>query len=312
MKDNFKNQDTYLSQDSPPQPSNLKNIIPRDSRNLKDTGQKIPHIYITDSRDRNYDKYPFSYDYQVDVNPDYKFVTSVELISAEIPKSSYIINNNNNLMYFEEQTGTRIISTIPVGNYTITDLLTAIGTEMTNDSALGVTYTATLNTLTDKITITSDAFGPSLLNLLFYGGTENFINDTVRSIYLPNSIGPIIGYNRIDLTGSFSYEAQNIYDLSGDTYVLLHIFDFDNIERPDAPCDAPYAKIPLDVDQGQVKFYNHEENQENIKYFSPSMGKLSDLHIKFKNYNNDDYDFNGREHSMTFKITTKDETKRQF
>lgn len=300
----------FLSNSNPPpQPSSMHTIIPKTSRNTVSESKRIPHIYIVDSRDRNYDRYPAAHDYRVDVVPEYREVTSVELISAEIPKTSYLVNESNNLMYFEEDAGVRLIASIPSGNYSIGTLLAAIDTEMAAVSTNGVTYTSTLNALTDKITITSDF---TLFNMLFYGGTQKASNDTERSKYLANSIGPVLGYERIDLNGALAYEASNIYDLSGDNYLLMFIFDLENIERPEAPVDQAFAKITLDVAQGAVKYYNDEENNKNIKHFSPTMGKMNDLVIKFKNYNGDFYDFNGREHSMTFKIITRDVSQKQY
>ena len=98
---------------------------------------------IIDSRDRNTDKYIEPNEYVIDLEREMYNIISLELISAEIPNSEYIINSDNNLLHFEETGGTDIISTIPVGNYTLTTLATAIQTQMNNDG--GSTYTVTTN-----------------------------------------------------------------------------------------------------------------------------------------------------------------------
>jgi len=98
---------------------------------------------IIDSRDRNTDKYTEPNEYVLDLEREMYNIISLELISAEIPNSEYIINSDNNLLHFEESNGTSIISTIPIGNYTLATLAAAIQTQMNNDG--GSTYTVTTN-----------------------------------------------------------------------------------------------------------------------------------------------------------------------
>lgn len=98
---------------------------------------------IIDSRDRNIDKYPEPNKYTLDLEHDMYNVISVELISAEIPNTEYIINNDNNSLHFEETNGATLIATIPVGNYTITTLATAIQTQM--NATGNSTYTVVEN-----------------------------------------------------------------------------------------------------------------------------------------------------------------------
>lgn len=282
-----------------PEASQIHNVIPRSSRNIKTHSQKIPHILAIDSRDRNSDIYPNSNNYRVPL-PLYKDIVSIELISAEIPNTEYNINSSNNQIYFDDS-GSTVIATIPVGFYTITDLLTAISTEMTATGSQA--YTATLDPLTNKITITAAA----PWSFLFYGGVELY-NTTNRSVYLPNSIGPIIGYNINDLTGATSYTGTKPYNLLGTSYILLCIPELENIETFDSHAASAFAKISMDVPRGEIKYYTAEEKLL-IKYFSPKKGKLSNMTIKFKKYDGTLYDFNGQENSLTFRIITEDETQ---
>ncbi len=288
----------------PPQPSSLNLVIPKTSRNLVPDSERIPHILPIDSRDRNHDTYENENDYRVDI-PDLKEVVSIELISAEIPNTSYIINENNNELHFDEGGG-ELVAIIPVGNYTPNDLAAEIKTQM--DAAGTKIYTVIVDLVTEKYTISST----DIFELLFSGGTEIFINDTTRSIYKANSIGPVIGFRRIDLSGSDTYEGQNRFNLNLPKYILIHILELDNLESHTSDVNKAFAKIILDVESGEVKYFKVNDDYPMIKYFSPPLGKLSTLSIQFKTYDGNFYNFNGHENSLMFRIITKDETKKHY
>ena len=55
---------------------------------------------IIDSRDRNYNIYPNANDYTIDLDEVYQDVLSIELVSAKVPFSNYLINSTNNILYF--------------------------------------------------------------------------------------------------------------------------------------------------------------------------------------------------------------------
>lgn len=295
-----------LQENNPPQPNYMGLLIKKSNRNLVSDTEKIPDKLFIDSRDRNIDKYPNTYDYVIEF-PEYKEVVNIQLLTATIPKSSYNINSSNNLIHFEETNGMTLSATVTPGFYTIGDLMTAIGNVMTAASGAGVTYTATYSSTTNKVTISSNAVGPTIFNLIFYGGTQTYENGT-RTIYKDRSIGPVIGFKNVDQTGSLTYTSQGIYDLSGEDYLLLHINDFDNLDATESAVQNAFAVIPLDVALGSVKYYNVLSHFKNIKHFSPPKS-FRRLHIQFKDHNGNFYDFNGLDHSLLFKILTRDETK---
>lgn len=124
---------------------------------------------IIDSRDRNTDKYPDTNNFTVDLEEDLYSIISIELISAEIPNVEYIINNDNNLLHFEETMGTTLTATIPIGNYTLSELATELQTQLI---AIGSsTYTVSesdYQRITETFTsnssrITSNAADPYLI-----------------------------------------------------------------------------------------------------------------------------------------------------
>lgn len=92
--------------------------------------QIIYEDIIIDSRDRNIDVNPQPNNYEIDLEKYLYNIISLELISADIPNTEYIINSDNNLLHFEETNNTELIATIPIGNYSLTTLSNAIQTQL--------------------------------------------------------------------------------------------------------------------------------------------------------------------------------------
>lgn len=171
---------------------------------IKPPKENVTHgsIYDTEvicSEDRDYTIYPDPSRYVIKLKDIYKNVTAVTLFNACIPNSSYIINQNNNKIYFRE-TCEIYIAEIPVGDYTIDELCTVIGETMTevskNNNSNFSTYTASYDNITGKVCISSDLKGGEhIFSLDFCGPSENF-NGKKRNTYPSKSIGKVIGFSR--------------------------------------------------------------------------------------------------------------------
>ena len=290
----------------------LARLIPYTSRNLVTDSDSIPHIYIVDSRDRDQTSYPSPSEYRLST-AEYKDVVSISLEGAEIPITDYIINAYNNLIYFQEETDITQIASIPFGNYTVDELATEIENVMNSTSANSVIYTVTSDPITNKYTISSSAMFPLLFNLVFFGGLEscpsiNEINCKNEPVYIENSIGPVIGFDKKNLTGSPSYTGQFVFNLAGEKYIVMFINEqADVVEANKSSVHKAFAKLTINVPQGSVKFYDNVDNRY-VKHFSPPI-KLSNLSVRFQTYSGNLYNFNGQEHSFTLKILCKDITK---
>lgn len=295
-----------------PQPEQMRVLIPRTSRNLVHDSKMIPTIFTVDSRDRDSHAYSSASNYRIKI-PEYKDVVSIELVSAEIPITGYVVNETNNLLHFQEDAGTTLIAEIPTGNYASDDLADAIKAAMELASTNGVTYTVTNDTTKNVYNIESDLNGGSIFTLIFFGGTEQFkssneINKKTETIYQPKSIGSIIGFDKVDLEGASNYTAQFRYNLGGEKYIMLHIEEAKLLESNQSSVHDAFAKIVIDEPLGNVKYYNRNHDNRFIKYFSPTR-LISNLTISFRDYNGNLYNFNGHEHSLTLEIIQKDITK---
>ena len=284
---------------------------PKEFKNLENNAYKYNNNYVKtfnlviDSRDRNTSAYPDNFKYQIDLDTIYKDVLSVELVSANVPKSEYLINTSNNKIYFTDNGSAELTATLPVGNYTPATLATAISTAMTTVATN--TFTATVDSvLTNKFTI---AVNTGIFTMDFKGDDEKYGN-TVRSKYRDNSIGPVIGFSQIDVSGAGTYIGQNQYNLNGPTYVLLHIDDFDNLFGVhNNSITKSFAKIILDTEQNSYKFFKSQTDYITRKEYSPPRGKLAQLNISFLNYDGSFYDFGGLEHSIYFRIKTLNQSQ---
>lgn len=114
---------------------NLKNInesIVINPKEYKETLKKYIRKYdlLIDSKDRDLTLFKEN-KYQIDLDEPIHNVFSIELLNAIIPNSDYIINNSNNLLYFEENNTEQYI-TIPIGNYSLSELGSEIQTQLNN------------------------------------------------------------------------------------------------------------------------------------------------------------------------------------
>ena len=114
---------------------NLKNInesIIINPKEYKETLKKYIRKYdlLIDSKDRDITLFEEN-EYQIELDEPIHNVFSIELLNAIIPNSDYIINNRNNLLHFEENNTEQYI-TIPIGNYTLSELGLEIQTLLNN------------------------------------------------------------------------------------------------------------------------------------------------------------------------------------
>jgi hypothetical protein len=95
---------------------------------IKPPDRNVTHGTITkqiviDSRDRDYLKYPDSNRYRVEITEEFRDVTSLELILAQIPNTFYNIAQENNKFYISEENDPIQIIDIPIGQYNNQQLL---------------------------------------------------------------------------------------------------------------------------------------------------------------------------------------------
>jgi hypothetical protein len=77
------------------------------------------HTLIVSSTQRDYELYPNSNNYLIDLSQPYKNVEKLELIAVMLPKTEYNINSNNNILKIKIGIGSYVFYTLTPGQYTI-------------------------------------------------------------------------------------------------------------------------------------------------------------------------------------------------
>lgn len=304
---------------------------------FKDNLNNIAHDFIfIDSAFRNWDiEEPNNY--TIPLNKDLKYVHSIELVHGFMPSSGYIIHKHNNKFYFQETpeqvtNGIFYIVIIPEGNYEIDELSNTLKLKMAEigDSI----YTIDIDESTTKMTIsTDDAVDTGIFNLIFTNSTEivgerGFIETlkvfpdgrkrtvkvatgNTRRQYINDSVGQIIGYRPINLSGSLSYTGQNIFNLRPYDYVGIFISnsqedDWQRIDCANTHIQGAFAIVPLlQTITASLDTTRRSIVVDNVRYirtFNPPIN-MDKLKIEVRTNDGNLYEFNGENHWLLFEIT---------
>jgi hypothetical protein len=296
-----------------PEAISEQRLIPESSRNLVGDSKSIPHVLVVHSGDRNSNVYPSASQYRVQLNDKYVDVESLELNCALIPLSAYNISGSNNAVSFEEVPGTTINATIPAGNYPdATALAFALETTLNAATTMGVTYNATVDPVTGKVTVTSDGASGAIFTLMFFGtpvvegiGPTQYQRE--KPAYPPNSVGPALGFAPVDYSSALTYTAPYVPNLDGEPVVYVHVEEAEMLESNNPNIKDCLALIALagGLDSRGYERFAASEWCRFIRYYSPLRGKLANLTISLRTASGALFDFNGRDHVLTFSIVTR-------
>ena len=129
-------------------------------------------------------------------NPKIINANSYRILSVGIPHSYYNINSHNNVLsIFKTGDDQDRIVTIPVGNYTNSELRVVLKEQLDATGGESNTYTVTSSDITYKYTIAQ--------------------NSSTFIIRAASTLNEVIGYSQeVDASAAISHTAINIYDLS--------------------------------------------------------------------------------------------------
>ena len=138
---------------------------------------------VIDSRDRNTGNGSEN-KYTIHLENDIQNIISIELMTATIPNSEYIINENNNLLCFEESSGTTLTATLTIGNYTLSEIASEIQSQL--NASGSSTYTVVENSyqrITDTFTSNDSRITSNTVDA--YKAFDGDIDNTWTSGSLP-------------------------------------------------------------------------------------------------------------------------------
>lgn len=240
--------------------------------------------------------------FRINLNQVKENIESIQLVSAVIPNTSYNVYNytingilyQNNLIPFRE-VATDAIATVPVGNYSITDLIAAVGVAMTAASPTLQVYTCTYDSLTFKLTVTTAGPNPFVFRFAAtIGGTD----------YTNRNLSYVMGYNNVATSSSgLSLISNNAVNLSGIPYYVIKNNNLqNNVFTTEATSGMFY--IPNNVNGSNVAYYLcGTENDGNIMRFNKgSYTTITQLNISLMDTYERIVDLNASDWQMCLKI----------
>jgi hypothetical protein len=214
---------------------------------------------------------------------------SIDLQSIYLKCNMYNINEYNNRFYIVEQ-NIKTLITIPIGYYTIQNLLECI-TKFTNLSSINknkdYVYKIFLNILKNKVCFTT--------NNVSNASSNNNINHTYSVLFIENeynySLGDILGFNKRVYTNNSIYIGDdspntNIFEK---IYVQIFLNEIPLIKYETTKSNFYYydlLHLDMEKDFGKVVSFSSENNQYDIDQ------EFNLKKIGFKFNNNCDCNFN--------------------
>jgi hypothetical protein len=235
----------------------------------------------------------------------YKNVKSIKLTSFEFANTFYTFSKARGNLYMAVQPTPPLLGLVnirlPEGNYTITDLVIAIQTQLTSSG-----YTITYDSVAHKFTISSSSYFQ-----LNFNGTPDAPTNTSTSPH-GNGLGYNLGFLQMSYTSpsfnsttnKYYYTAECVPDVIQDTYIYLAINDYNLIEHAmyGQTFFSVFAKITLPTAKNNTVFDNNYTNSSSKIYQFQQPTNVNRLEIKLLDAFGNVLDLNGSNFSMTLEL----------
>jgi hypothetical protein len=231
-----------------PEPTYTKNIdYTKGNLNpiLKETVKRVVSI---DSSFRNVKNYPYTTDFTFNLSETLRDVVSLKLYSVSIPYNWYTINQDygSNVIYINGNSNGinngnfNYKITIPYGNYTASDLITAVNSsiqknviETNRDISFGKTGVS-YNNVNGRCTMTLDItnnYNETNYQLYFPGFTFDFSNNRTPKQSIPELLGyKYSSYNPFTIYSSPNFSSSSMYEVTDSNKELkIHIYQASRI-----------------------------------------------------------------------------------
>lgn len=259
-----------------------------------ENNKKYTRIVI-DSKDRVQSNYQNPNEYTITFDDDINDVVSAQLISADVPFASYLINDNfKNIFITIDDTTTGI--TLTVGDYTPSSLASHIQAKFNEFSSNN--FSVSYDSVKDNF-----RFRSKVEFSLVFNNVSNPLNS-------------LLGFKQQTYSSSVSVEEdayvnviQSPYRKNFDynKYIYLAIEQFDLNKGNAKPINKSYAALTEQYTQLSIN-----DKPKIIKFFSPTIPRLSKLSITFYDRYGNKYDFQNQDHRLEFLFTSfKQKTKYQ-
>lgn len=252
--------------------------------------QAVRTTVHVDSRDRDFDTWPSSSEFTVQLPEKLNNVVSATLVSAELPMSYYVFSaarGNSSLTVVVDAVSHTV--TIPDGNYTTTTMAAALKAAL--DAAFTMSFTVSFSAATMKCTIAV----AGTVSVDTRGVTKR--TDWGLAYYL--------GFPRDALTtGTNAVTGTAVANLNPENYVLIDIQELNGTSQTALYAAGnggrkTFAKVPLNGDTYQFNFYDKAVSYVEQR---PQLTKVDKLRVSVRFHDGTLVDLNGSEWSMSIEF----------
>lgn len=250
-----------------------------------------------DSRDRDYDLYPSSSEFVIELPETLRNVSSSVMVTAELPLSYYVFSAaRNNTSLTVTINGVTHTVTIPDGNYTTTTMAAALKTALETAFA-GTTVAVSFDAASMRCSIAVD-------------GATVAVDTTAAAAGKRTEwgLGFYLGFPRGVVTsgasGSGSVTGTSVASMNPENYLLIDIEELNGLSQSAMYASGgggkkTFAKVPLNGDSYQYNFYDKVATYVEVR---PQLTKLDRLRMSVRFHDGSLVDLNGADWSMSIEF----------
>lgn len=255
--------------------------------------QAVRTTVLVDSRDRDYDAYPSSSEFVVELPEALKNVSSAVLVSAELPLSYYVFaaaRGNTSLTVTVD--GFTQTVTVPDGNYTSAAMAAALKSAL-EAAFVPAVFTVTFDPVTAKCTLAAS------------GAASMAVDATAAAKKTEWGLGYYLGFpGGVVTAGTDSVTGTAVATMNPENYLLIDIEELNGVGQSAlyaAGCSGRrvFAKVPLNGDSYQYNYYD-----KTLTYVvpRPQLTRLERLRVSIRFHDGTAVDLNGGEWSMSLEF----------
>jgi hypothetical protein len=225
-------------------------------------------------------------------------VCAMKVIEVQIPFSWYVFNSVNNTFILTETGEPPATVTIPVGNYTASELAPVLATALTTASQVGSVYTVNYNHNTQKYTFYNNVGTSAPFSFTFGVGPGNIVNGVPYNsgnknprlwIGFPPGVTTSQTFSATLPGGGFAGDAlvaPNAQQVSGPNYLYLNSSAVGSTFDVFLPKGAfnlfggqagpQIAKIPVNVNPGGTTYW---QDPDPLKWFKADLNNFAGLDL---------------------------------
>jgi hypothetical protein len=285
--------------------SSGQHLLMKDQSKIKRAVRRT--TIVVNSRDRNYLTHPNSNQFRYVMRRPLTNILSVELMSGSIPSYLYNINTGWNTFTLSEGGIAHLITLTP-GYYQVSEFLTELQRALNAIPGKRNTYTVSINSLTNIVTLSST--NTVEFSLLFYSGPNpDLIDLNTLSILSINTPASILGFGLNDYTSNASGQIKSLLPLDLNamiTRIYLHIeADGKNLSRMELGSGRPdcFHIFYIPLGSGDYYFLNKETDHSLFESSPAPISRIRSLDISLRDEFNRPIDILYKQFNLVFEIT---------